>query len=284
MRTVSKLTIKMIKNLPESGKDKILELINDSWDKGQLPTNWKKAIIIPVLKKGKPEDQPNSYRPISLTSCVCKLAERLILRRLTHILEERKIMKPEQAGFRANRCTEDQLIRIHHEVSQGFNNKPKGKRTLMTLVDFSKAFDTVWRKGLIRKLLDYDLPTCMNRWINDYITDRYAEVKMNGELSKRKAINEGVPQRGVLSPVLFNLFINDIGKYLPPDVHVSLFADDLAIWVQDQYPENCRRKMQIALNAIQKWTNKWRMHIPMRKRQNASCSLHGTKRQDMKVT
>ena len=251
----------MLLHLPEAGLEKLIEGINLTWSEGKIPLEWTKANIIPILKKGKPEDNPSSYRPISLTSCTCKLAERMVLRRLTYFLDENRILCKEQAGFRSHRSTEDQIIRIQHEITKGFNSKKPAKRTLLTLIDFSKAFDTIWRKGLLSKLISYNIPTCMLRWIKSFLTNRTAKVKLNQSTSKRMTINEGVPQGGVLSPLLFILFVNDIGSGLDHDIHYSLFADDLAIWTQDTNPKVCRRKMQKALDKIQEWTKKWRMRI-----------------------
>ena len=251
----------LIKHLSETGTDKILALFNASWAQGRIPNTWREATIIPILKPGKPEAEPGSYRPISLTSCLCKLMERLVLNRLNRFLKDNNIMDPDQAGFEGHRSTEDQLVRIHQDVLDGFSNKKKSLRTLMVLIDFSRAFDTVWRAGLLSKLIEYKTPRCMTKWIKEFLSARSARVEIEGARSKKFTLEEGVPQGGVISPKLFTIFINDITKDISPEVKKSLFADDLALWVQAETPEECERKMQEALSRIEYWASQWAMKI-----------------------
>ncbi|GFS27136.1 LINE-1 retrotransposable element ORF2 protein [Elysia marginata] len=99
------ITNEMLAHLGFQTKRKILGLFNTSWKTGLVPSNWKKAILIPILKVGKPKNKGNSYRPISLTSCMCKLMERMINKRLVWYLEKHNILMDEQAGFRQFRST-----------------------------------------------------------------------------------------------------------------------------------------------------------------------------------
>ena len=211
----------------------VLSMINRTWVEGNHPHEMKTGIIIPILKVGKPAEEPASYRPICLTSNVCKLAERLVLNRMDWIIQKNKLIGEDQAGFQKHRCTEDQLIRIQQKVLDGFNSarsrNARSKRTLMVLFDFLKAFDKVWKDGLLWKLIRKGLPTCMIKWIREYLSGRESYVRSNSTQSRKKGFKHGVPQGGVLSPKLFILFIDDIVKDLGPEVKVSLFADDLAV-------------------------------------------------------
>ena len=255
------ITNDLIIQLNNKSRSILLLFINKCWKEGRIPQQWKRAIIIPILKPGKMETDPGSYRPISLTSCLCKINERMVLNRLNWLIDSKEIMNPNQAGFQKHKSTEDQLVRIQQEILDGFNNRPKAKRTLMVLIDFSRAFDTVWRKGLLLKLLDYKIPKCMIKWIKEFLSDRTARVEIEGTKSKPFKLEEGVPQGGVISPKLFTLFINDITQQLPETVHTSLFADDLALWVQNEDKDKCKEIMQTALNTIVNWTTKWAMTI-----------------------
>ena len=76
----------MLSHMGHSAKNKLLLFINRTWKDGQLPTSWRTARVTPVLKKGKPAGLPQSYRPISLTSCLGKVAERMVNYRLYHWL------------------------------------------------------------------------------------------------------------------------------------------------------------------------------------------------------
>ena len=147
----------MISNLPKEGRQMVLSMINRTWVEGNHPHEMKTGIIIPILKVGKPAEEPASYRPICLTSNVCKLAERLVLNRMDWIIQKNKLIGEDQAGFQKHRCTEDQLIGIQQKVLDGFNSaksrNARSKGTLMVLFDFSKAFDNVWKDGLLWKLI-----------------------------------------------------------------------------------------------------------------------------------
>ena len=135
----------MITHLGRLAKMKILHFINKTWKKGQLPTAWRTAKITPTLKKGKPPDMPQSYRPISLTSCIAKVAERMVNTRLYYWLESNQILNTMQAGFRKGCRTEDQLFRFIQNTLDGFQ---ESKTTTAVFIDLQQAYDRVWRKGL----------------------------------------------------------------------------------------------------------------------------------------
>ena len=113
----------MLVHLGPIGKKTVLCLINLTLQTGELPRAWKNAIITPILKKGKPSEDLSSYRPISLTSVLGKLAERMINSRLYWWLEKSGIINPNQAGFRAGQRTEDQLFRLSQRILDGFQRK-----------------------------------------------------------------------------------------------------------------------------------------------------------------
>ena len=146
-----KLHNEMIQNLGDTGKKTVLCLINMSWREGVLPKAWRNAVISPILKKGKPPDDLGSYRPISITSCLGKLMERMINHRIYWWLETSKILSNNQAGFRAGFRTEDQLFRLSQRIVDGFQNK---HHTTAVFVDLKQAYDRVWRKGLLLKMMN----------------------------------------------------------------------------------------------------------------------------------
>ena len=113
----------MLSNLSPTNKLNVLHLFNVLYAKDFVPNLWKEAIVIPLLKSGKPADTASSYRPISLTSCLGKLLERIITNRLSWFVESKNFIGPEQAGFRKNRCTTDHLIKIDHDIKKRFKEK-----------------------------------------------------------------------------------------------------------------------------------------------------------------
>ena len=130
----------MLKHLGPVARKMLLEIFNRSWNKGLVPEVWKTAHLVPVLKKGKDKTDPSSYRPISLLSCVGKLMERVITRRLTWFLETNNVFSPSQTGYRQHRNTEDQLALLTQDIEISFQEK---RKLLAVFFDLSKAFDRV---------------------------------------------------------------------------------------------------------------------------------------------
>ena len=220
----------MLKHLPRSGMDFLLYIFNLSWSSHSFPSIWKTSSIIPIHKMGKPLDSPASFRPISLTSCVSKLFERIILSRLLFFLESNSILSPRKASFRPGRSTLDQILYLSQSISNGFHKPRPGSRTILSTIDFSKAFDSVWHPALIHKLISAGLPRCFDRWTQSFLSDWRASVVYQNHKSRSFRVRRGVPQGSVLGPVLFSLLINDLPASLPSSVSCSLYADDLAIW------------------------------------------------------
>ena len=162
--------------------------------------------MIPVYKKGKDKNKPASYRPISLTSCVVKILERIINVRLLWHLETENILVPEQAGFRQFRSTEDQATYLAQEIEDAFQAK---EVLLASWIDLQKAFDKVWKDGLLVKPQRCGIASNMLRWIKSYLYNRRSRVTVNGQTGQKVLLRHGVPQGGVLSPTLFLIFIKD---------------------------------------------------------------------------
>ena len=225
-----KVAYPMLKHLPRSGMDLLLYIFNFSWSSHSFSSIWKTSSIIPIHKMGKPLDSPASFRPISLTSCISKLFECIILSRLLFFLEYNSILSSRQAGFRPGRSTLDRILFHSQSISDGFNKPRPGSGTILSTIDFSKAFDSVWHPALYHKLISAGLPPCCARWTQSFLSDRRACVVFQNHKSRSFRVRRGVPQGSVLGPVLFSLFNNDLPASLPSSVSCSLYADDLAIW------------------------------------------------------
>ena len=159
---------------------------------------------------GKPLDFPASFRPISLTSCVSKLFEHIILSRLLFFLESTSILSSRQAGFCLGQSTLDQILCLSQSISDGFNKPRPGSWTILSTIDFSKAFDSVWHPALYHKLISAGLPPRFARWTRLFLSDRHACVVFQNHRSRSFRVRRSVPQGSVLSLVLFSLFINDL--------------------------------------------------------------------------
>jgi hypothetical protein len=218
----------MLKHLGPRARAALLDLINQSWSTSRVPGCFKHTHIAPVAKRGKPAGLIGSYRPIALMSCIAKLMEKMIARRLTYWLESNNLLSQEQAGFRTRRSTEDQVARIVQTVSNGFQSRP-AKRFTLTLFDYSRAYDRVWRKALLLKLHRLGAGACLINWLSNFLSGRQCRVRFNQTLSKARLFRDGLPQGSALAPTLFIIFIDDTVRELASirDTIPSLFADDL---------------------------------------------------------
>ena len=261
----------MLKHLGPIAKTKLLEIFNNTWQKEQVPQIWREANMMPVHKAGKKRNDAKSYRPISLTSCIGKVMERIINTRLTWYLERNGIITPEQAGFRQHHSTEDQVTYIAQKIEDGFQDK---HHTLTVWLDMEKAFDKVWKDGLRLKLKQCGVSGHMYQWISQFLTNRKARVHVNGAYSRKKVLKEGVPQGGVLSPTLFLVFINDIIKDLPRNIKGAIYA---VIWCSEEHLTTVQNRFQQALDRLSEWKQKWLVKINAAKTTFTIFSLSATK-------
>ena len=210
--------------------------------------------MIPILKRGKDKSQAESYRPVSLTSCVGKLIERLINTRLMWHLQDKEHITPEQAAFRQDRSTEDQIIYITQAIEDAFQDK---KHTLAVWTDLENAFDKVWEEGLKLKLHQCGVAGRMFKWTGQYLHNGKAKVQIKQHLSKKRTFRQGVPQGGVLSPTLFLIFIRDILHRMPKNIQGAIYADDLVLWCSEEYIITANYRLQQALQVIESWARSW---------------------------
>ncbi|GFV01516.1 probable RNA-directed DNA polymerase from transposon BS [Trichonephila clavipes] len=167
------------------------------------------------------------YRPIFLTSTLCKIMERVIHRRLMNWLIENKKLHFYQTAFRTHHSTTDQLFYLNQSIIDGFQEKPH-KKTLAVFLDISAAFDKVWRQKLVHTIQGFGINGKALLWINDFLRGRKVSVRFNGALSESRRMWAGVPQGSVLSPLLFLIFMNTIHHHIHPDTNIACYADDIA--------------------------------------------------------
>ena len=250
----------IIKSLGAKAKVFILHLFNQVWKGEPMPQQWRTAVIKPLLKDGKDPKSPGSFRPIALTWCLGKLLEKIVADRLTSYLECNNLINPNQAGFRKERCTTDQVLKLVQMASDKMHENKDGTTTLVTFFDFSRAYDKVWREGLIHKMIKLKVPYSFVRYTRLFLSARKTMVEINGARSKPFFLNEGLPQGSAISPLLFLIFINDITEFTDEKATPSLFADDTAIWVgASKDKEESIQEMQRNINAISNWAKKWKM-------------------------
>ena len=253
-----KVAYPMLKHLPRSGMDFLLHIFN-------LSFHLEDIFYYSHPQDGKASRSPASFSLISLTSCVSKLFERIILSRLVFFMESNFILSPRQAGFRSGRSTLDQILYLSQSISNGFNKPRPGSGTILSTIDFSEGFDSVWHPALFHKLISAGLPPCFARWSQSFLSDRRASVVFQNHKSRCFRVCRGVLQGSVLGPVLFSLFINDLPASLPSSVSCSLYADDMAIWSSSPLVPTPVEATQGALFRLERWSEYWRLPLNPRK-------------------
>ena len=210
-----------------------------------------------MIPKKSVSNNPSDYRPISLTSCIGKVIERLIASRLCSFLEKKNILIKQQSGFRKSRRASDNLVGLSQIIGETLN---RGKKVCAIMFDIAKAFDTVWHNGLIYKLMGNKTPTYLINWIENFLKNRQFRVCVNGSMSENYPISAGVPQGAAISPILFSVYINDIPICEEKNYSGSfLFADDLSTFFIFDKASNVKRKIYNYMLAVEAWLNKWRL-------------------------
>jgi hypothetical protein len=244
-----------IKNFSNKAIVQLHYIINAVVELQYFPQAWKNAIVIPIPKAGKKSD-PGNFRPISLLNTLGKLTEKILLRRLTRLDKQLKLTRDEQFGFRPRHDTSQQVVRIVTDIAFNYN---KDKVTAMALLDIQKAFDRVWVQGLVFKMIENKIPANFVKLLYSYLTGRTLQVKVNRTLSEKRPIKAGVPQGSILGPKLFSIFINDVPAFAKTSL--ALYADDTAIYAHSFNAEVATRQVQIQVNLLGKYFDKWLIQI-----------------------
>lgn len=238
----------------------LAHIFNYSMLDSDLPSQWKKAKVIPILKPGKDPKNVGSYRPISLLCTPLKIMERLIKIKLNNFLERNNLIPEEQFGFRSKTSVTDQLLDTNTDYLEALNRK---QSIDVVYFDFSKAFDKVPISKLLYKCKTIGISGKLLIWLEQYLRNRTFSVTINGSDSKFHEISSGVPQGSVLGPILFSVYISDLPNVISPELNVSIkmFADDVKIYkIMKNAPED-GIYLQAAIDQFCDWAKKWELII-----------------------
>nr|CAH7732385.1 unnamed protein product [Callosobruchus chinensis] len=219
------ITIEMVRLCLPAIAPYVLHLINSCLEIGYFPQLWKEALILPLPKIPAPRT-PSDLRPISILPVLSKVLERAISSQLTEFLEVSAILPSHQSGFRKGHSTTTALARVCDDILRGMDNK---QATVLVLLDFSKAFDTLNHKLLIAKCKHIGFDLISLRWLKCYLNDRHQYVTIRSKTSSKKPVCSGVPQGSVLGPLLFLIYTFDLINAIK-NCSVQLYADDTQIY------------------------------------------------------
>lgn len=187
----------------------LLHLFNSIIKSGQIPDSWKRDIIVPIHKGGnKPKKSPDSYRPIALLPCLLKLFEKILLTRIkSHVLSPSDFPNAQQQGFQPKLGCLTASFNLQETI---FHNIERGSPVYVAFLDTQKAFDTVWRHGLMYKLHRLGVSGRLWTLIDDCHTGTSCSVVVNYTNTVWFPVSQGVRQGGILSTFLYLVFINDL--------------------------------------------------------------------------
>lgn len=242
------ITNKILRNLDDESIIALTKYMQQVWEKGKLPKQWKEASIILIPKPGKPPKLEN-LRPISLTSCVGKLMEHVVQTRLTRYMEDNSLWPDEMVGFRPKLSTQDVMLRLNHDI---IDSSSRDAKVILGL-DLKKAFDNVKHEAILEELQAIGAGQKTYDYIKDFLTNRTAKIRYQDIESGVITLgSRGTPQGSVLSPLLFNLAMRGLPEKLKKigNIHFSMYADDVNIWINQGSDAEIEHKLQEAADVV----------------------------------
>ena len=199
----------------------VTHMFNLSLQNASFPSQWKKALVVPIPKSGNLNNVQN-YRPISLLPLPGKILEKSIHKQVSTFLDENSLLLDKQHGFRKSHSTLHSAAQLVNYVNTNLDCR---RPTLAAYIDFRKAFDCVQHDLLIDKLRRMYLHPTVIDWIGSYLQGREQKVYANGVFSASKVVTQGVPQGSVLGPLFYIVYANDLSS-LFNNCEFAMYADD----------------------------------------------------------
>ena len=217
-----------------------------------FPEDWKSAVVVPVFKQRGSPQNPSNYRPVSLLPAVGKILDNILSKALSSYLVKNCLVSDHQFGFLPGRSATHQLVYI---IDKWINAFESGQVSAAVFLDFQKAFDKVWHKGLLFKLATCGVTAEALEWFQSYLSDRTIAVRIEGVLSSPHVITAGVPQGSHLGPILFAVFINDLFV----ESNSELYADDVLLH-NSFHKSNVQHgllDLQQSVSTASTWASSW---------------------------
>ena len=231
-----------------------------------FPIAWSIGLLIPLFKSGE-NDDPNNYRGNTISSCLSKLVMLLLNDRMSKFCEDNSVIHYNQIGFRKGFRPADHVFTLKTMIDQAFSNK---KKLYTCFVDFKKAYDTIWRDGLYYKLIQNGVNNGFIRLLKNIYSNSLLCIQLPFGVSSTFPSNIGLKQGCNLSPILFNLFINDFIDGLRSHnksaaclqglpINCLLYADDLVLISESE------EGLQDLLDKLYQFASSWFLEINPKK-------------------
>src|SRR5436190_3364379 len=227
----------------------LLHIINTSVSTGQFPEAFKVAKVIPIYKGTGEMSLKSNFRPISLLSTCSKVLEKIVKHQLTIYINQYNLLTDCQYGFRDTRNISDALFDLNKKLNSALS---RGLKCLIAFCDLAKAFDSVKRSKLLKKLKLMGIVGSALKWFKSYFQNREQFTTINGINSNREKIDYGVLQGSTLGPLLFLIYINNVAK-INISGELFLFADDAAIFFEGKNWDQVFKVATRELSLVKKW-------------------------------
>lgn len=224
--SVDGVTSNILKDVFEVVGNRLLDIINVSLSSGKVPDAWKISTVIPIEKVNN-TILCQEFRGVNMVPVMEKVLEIAVKQQLMKFCDEFMVLESMQSGFRVNHSCETSVLNLSNRWMREMED---GKFVLVVFLDLRRAFETVNRTLLLKKLKKMGLKGKVLNWFESYLTDRKQKVKYGSSFSETQQQEYGVPQGTVLGTILFLLYINDIKYHIMHSV-LSLFADDTCLYV-----------------------------------------------------
>ena len=251
---IDNLHILILKHLGSRAKLAVLLLFNKCWAEGVWPRNISKGIFIRKPNK-KHYIECSSFRPLTISSHMGNLMERIISKQLTLHCKRNNLLQQQQEGFRAMHSTTRSLYRLPLEME---SIKRLKKPSALLNVDLEKAFDSVWIGGLYNRLIHFGVSGKMLNVINIFLRNRKVFTQISNFRSECFVTKTGLHQGSVIWPLLFIIYINDLSA---THLNSFKFADDTSVLVTGKNLEDLQVRLNSTYREIVSWCRKWRMVV-----------------------
>ncbi len=243
---------RVLKEIADAIVKPVTLIYRKSLDEGFLPQVWRDANITPLHKKGN-KASSNNYRPVSLTSILCKIFESIIKDEIISFLKKHNLLYKFQHAFIGKRSCTTQILEALDMWTKLLDD---GETIDIIYLDFAKAFDKVPHKRLMKKCEAFGIQGKLLKWLEAFVSGRRQRVTVNGAKSAWSDVCSGVPQGSVIGPLLFVIFINDMPDGITN--FVSMFADDTKLFGKSSSRSDVE-SIQHDLQLLPDWSTKWNL-------------------------
>ena len=258
------IPMRAIKLLPPAAIITLANIFNSFTEEGWYPEHWKKSVIVTIPKHGKDQTDVKNRRPISILPALSRIYEKTLVPHIAKQIETQKAVHPAQFGFSKGVGAVHQAA---HLAGLCRVAEATRKKVFVALLDIEKAYDTVWREGLLGKMTAAGFSDELVEVVGRIISNRCFQVRVGDALSNERCAADGLPQGGPISPLLYNILVGDLPTFVGAEKYVKIlqYADDTAIIAVGYTWSHAKRVLERTLQRMSEFCQQWRLKVNERK-------------------